>query len=156
LKFSEKLDNAHNEGYISPEFSIGQISQVLIGLQNYTPIDVRIYADKKYSTHWMRIIRILLERGLNSNILERTISIDVYTPKQYLILGISLMIAPGDIDTNIRFVKKCEKECNSLYDAYRSMMADPRYKTDIILKSFDLDLNIAKISWLSENKGKSI
>ena len=145
-------------GYITTDMTLSQIREIMKGIYNdHISLMVKIYAHKKYNHNFMKIIRILLEWDFDPIMLEKLLSMDIFTSKEFFVFALITKIDCQDIDGNIRFVKKCKDQVQDLYTAYRPIFsAKNKYTLSQILKSFDQDLYLAKIEYLVSHNDKQI
>lgn len=144
--------------YIVPKMNIAQIREVMLGFYSdyMLSMDVQVYADVRYNHDFMRVIRILLERGIDAVVLKRLIGMGEFTNKEIFVLALTTLVSQ-DIEENVRFVKKCKDQVDELYRAYRiPVRAKKKYSLEDIAKSFDVDLNLAKIEYLASHKNEAI
>lgn len=146
--------------YIVTDMTIAQIREVMLGIDNnhIKDIDnVRIYAHKKYNHNFMRVIRILLEWGIDTTILEILINMGEFTSRELFVLALVTYTDKHDIDANIRFIRKCKDQVKDLYDVYRPIFRlRDKYTLKQIMDSFDQDLYLAKIEYFATHDDKRI
>jgi hypothetical protein len=105
----------------------------------------------------MRIVRVLLEWGSDTTVLEILLNSGEFTGKEFFVLALVTHIDKQDIDANIRFIKKCKSQVKDLYDAYRAVFKlRNKYTLKQIMDSFGNDLYLAKIEYLATHDDKRI
>ena len=144
--------------YIIPDMSVAQIREIMRGIysDHILSMDVQVYANVKYSHGFMRTIRILLERGIDASMIRKLLGMGEFTSKEIFVLALAALVDNQDIELNVRFVKKCKDQVDQLYKAYSVTVRSKKYSLEDITKSFDLDLNLAKIEYLESHKNESI
>lgn len=158
----EKLRVMHSirSKYITQDMSVAQIREVMLGIYSdhiKDMDDIRIYAHKRYNHNFMRIVRVLLEWGIDTTVLEILLNSGEFTDKEFFVLALVTHIDKQDIDANIRFIKKCKSQVKDLYDAYRAVFKlRNKYTLKQIMDSFGNDLYLAKIEYLATHDDKRI
>lgn len=154
------VKHAIRSKYIDPGMTIAQIREVMLGIDSdhmKDIDDVRIYAHKKYNHNFMRIVRVLLEWGIDTTMLEILLNKGEFTNKEFFVLALVTHTDKQDIDANIRFVRKCKDQVKDLYNAYRPIFKlKDKYTLKQIMDSFDHDLYLAKIEYLATHDDKTI
>lgn len=139
--------------------TVAQIREVMRGIYSdyMIAMNVKIYAHKKYDHNFMRIVRVLLEWNFDVIMLEKLLNMSEFTSKEFFIFALITKLDCQDIDSNLRFIRKCKDQVQDLYNAYRPVFnARKKYTLPQILKSFDQDLYLAKIKYFATHDDKRI
>lgn len=153
------LQGVHERGYINTGMNCGQIKQIMLGLnKNHLSVFVKDYAKNEYSTAHMRVIRLLLNIGLESDYIAKYMDPKKFNYKQCFVLGMVLINSKeADIDVYIKFINDAYRQVDSLYRLfiyrvsrfqYDRIQAEPN-RTNI-MKCFDMDFYSAQIDYLMD------
>lgn len=150
------LEVVHQSGYINTGMNCGQIKQVMLGLcKNHLSVFVKGYAKNEYSTAHMRVIRLLLNIGLNSDFIDRYMDPKILNYKQIFVLGMVLINSKDvNIDTYLEFIKNANSQINELYRLFIHRVVGFQYdrlqaesNRENIMKCFDMDFYSAQIDY---------
>jgi len=150
------LQYIHERGYVNPDMNCGQIKQVILGItKNHLSVLVKDYAKNEYSTAHMRVLRLLLNIGMNSDYIAKYMDPKVLNYKQCFVLGMVLLSSKGiGVDAHIEFVKNAHNQVNALYDIYNRKVSSIQYdylQADLVAKklisNFDKNFYAAQIEY---------
>ena len=150
------LQGAHERGYINPGMNCGQIKQVMHGLsKNHLSVFVKEYAKNEYSTAHMRVIRLLLNIGLEAGYVAKYMDPKVFNHKQCFVLGMVLINSKEvNIDIYLEFIKDAHHQIDDLYRLFIHRVSGFQYdriqaesKRTNIMKCFDMDFYSAQIEY---------
>lgn len=150
------LQGVHERGYINTGMNCGQIKQVMLGLnKNHLSVFVKDYAKNEYSTAHMRVIRLLLNIGLDSGYITKYMDPKKFNHKQCFVLGMVLINSKEvNIDVYIEFIKDAYYQVEALYrlfiyrvSAFQYDRIQAELKRANIMKCFDMDFYSAQIDY---------
>lgn len=150
------LQHVHESGYINTGMNCGQIKQVMLGItKNHLSIFVKDYAKNEYSTAHMRVLRILLNIGLNSDYISKYMNPTELNHKQCFVLGMVLINSKElNIDGYLDFIRNADRQVDELYRLFNhrvSAVCFDRLQADSLCKDimlgFDRDFYAAQIDY---------
>lgn len=150
------LQGVHERGYINTGMNCGQIKQIMLGLnKNHLSVFVKDYAKNEYSTAHMRVIRLLLNIGLESGYIAKYMDPKEFNHKQCFVLGMVLINSKEvNIDVYLEFIRNADRQVDGLYRLFIYRVSGFQYdriqaeskRTDI-MKCFDMDFYSAQIDY---------
>ena len=150
------LQGVHERGYINTGMNCGQIKQVMLGLnKNRLSVFVKDYAKNEYSTAHMRVIRLLLNIGMDSCYIAKYMDPKTFNHKQCFVLGMVLINSKEiNLDVYLEFIRNADHQVNELYRLFIYRVSGFQYdriqaesnRADI-MKRFDMDFYSAQIDY---------
>ena len=150
------LQGVHECCYVNPGMNCGQIKQVMLGLsKNYLSVFVKEYAKNEYPMAHMRVLRLLLNIGLDPDYIGKYMDPKVLNHKQTFVLGMVLINSKEvNIDIYLEFIKNANYQIDELYRLFIYRVAGVQYDRfqaeslrESIIKRFDIDFYSSQIDY---------
>lgn len=141
---------AHKFELINTETNCEQIKQIMLGFKEGLGAFVQYYANNKYSAAHMRVLRLLLHIGLNTDYIEKYMNPNELNYKQFFVLGMILISSKElSIDAYIDFVKNANIEVDSLYNQFNNKISEFTHGSIAhwVIDEFDFEFYTSQISY---------